>query len=443
MLINFRVANYRAFQEPQELTMRRARGLASDGGSPAWDPQISPIAVIYGPNASGKSTLYRAMQFVRRAVTSSYRSWAVDGGVPGATPFLLDSDSSEAASEFEVEFVADDGLRYQFGFQASAARIEAEWLYSYRKSSRTTLYERNLSDESPMYFGNSFRGNRVAITDALDQRPNALFISVAMQLGNEILSSANRWLTQRLRTYNARDYKSEHRHLADRLRTDEATRMQLSDVLSKADLGITEISIAENELDPVILERAFEAARILSDEQSTELSKEDFSKFMDSAKREIRFAHQTSAGPVPFPLSWESDGTQALLSFASVAMKALKTGSTMVVDEIDSSLHPTIVAELIRVFASGRTNPRQAQLIVTTHDASLLNASMGEGDLLARDQVWVTEKDVHGASTLTAISEYRTPRKNENLMRGYLTGRYGGIPMPSMFAAICALEESS
>lgn len=115
----------------------------------------------------------------------------------------------------------------------------------------------------------------------------------------------------------------------------------------------------------------------------------------------------------------------------------------MVVDEMDSSLHPVIVAELVRVFTHERTNPLHAQLIVTTHDATLLSADGGERGLLERDQIWVTEKSLDGASSLISISEYRTPRKSENLMRGYLNGRYGGVPMPSIFDAICAIQQDA
>ena len=442
MLLNFRVANFRAFRDPQELTMRRARGLSSKPSSAAWDSSVSTIAVTYGPNASGKSTLYRAMAFVRKAVSNSYRRWAVDGGVPGATPFLLDEEYVQSPSEFELEFIARDGIRYQYGFQVSTNRIEAEWLYSYKTSSRSTLFERDSTAQEPLYFGNSFRGNRTAIEDALAQRPNALFISVAAQLGNKVVASAHNWLTQGLRSYDARKYEAEHRHLVELLRKDDAVRQRLSDVLAKADLGIINLTVAENEVDPAMFERAYEAVRILDDDAPV-LDAEDIARIIDTASHEIQFLHRSNDQEIAFPLGWESDGTQALLSFASVAMKTLQTGSTMIVDEIDSSLHPVIVAELIRVFKDEKTNPLQAQLIVTTHDATLLNAQAGGADLLDRDQVWVTEKNLDGSSSLTAISEYRTPRKDENLMRGYLSGRYGGVPMPSIFEAICTIQQEA
>lgn len=443
MLLNFRVANFRAFRDPQELTMRRARGLSSKTSSDNWDANISPIAVVYGPNASGKSTLYRAVSFVRRAVTNSYRKWPVDGGVPGATPFLLDHARAKNPCEFEIEFVARDGIRYQYGFQVSTNRVESEWLYSYKSSSRSTLFERNSSDPDPLYFGNSFRGNRSAIEEALEERPNALFISVAAQLGNKTVASAHKWMTNNLRTYDARQYEAEHRHLIELLRKDDAIRQQLSEVLAKADLGITNLTVAEHEVDPAMFEKAYEAVRILSDDDAPALDADDLAQLVDAASHEIQFLHRSNDEEVAFPLGWESDGTQALLSFASVAMKTLRTGSTMIVDEIDSSLHPVIVAELIRVFRDDKTNPLQAQLIVTTHDATLLNAQAGDADLLDRDQVWVTEKNLNGSSSLTAISEYRTPRKDENLMRGYLSGRYGGVPMPSIFEAICAIQQDA
>jgi uncharacterized protein len=147
------------------------------------------------------------------------------------------------------------------------------------------------------------------------------------------------------------------------------------------------------------------------------------------AENQVRpqLSHASPQGPVALPLELESEGTQALLSFAPVVLDALRDGSVVVIDEVDSSLHPGMVRALVRSFVDSFSNPNQAQLIITTHDTSLLGSN-GFDRVIDRDQMWITEKNpVTGASDLIAVAEY-SPRQKESLERGYLTGRYGGIP---------------
>ncbi|WP_255308172.1 AAA family ATPase [Streptomyces marincola] len=136
--------------------------------------------------------------------------------------------------------------------------------------------------------------------------------------------------------------------------------------------------------------------------------------------------HRGRDGVVRMDLRDESSGTQALLDQAPHFLGVLRTGGTFVVDEIDASLHSLLTARLIDLFQNPRTNPHGAQLLFTTHDASLLGRRDGE-DILKRDQVWFVEKDEHGETTLRALAEFK-PRKEENRERRYLGGSYGGVP---------------
>jgi AAA15 family ATPase/GTPase len=123
-------------------------------------------------------------------------------------------------------------------------------------------------------------------------------------------------------------------------------------------------------------------------------------------------------------LTDESNGTRNLLFLTGPVLDILRKGLTLVIDELDTSLHTLLVRELVRLFHQPEINPAGAQLIFTTHDTSLLDAP----DLLRRDQIWFVEKDPHQASTLVALSEF-SPRKHEALECGYSMGRYGGIPL--------------
>lgn len=146
----------------------------------------------------------------------------------------------------------------------------------------------------------------------------------------------------------------------------------------------------------------------------------------DTEEHRLRFHHATEQGQAVFDLMDESNGTRNLLFLAGPVLDILRKGLTLVIDELDTSLHTLLVRELVRLFHRPESNTGGAQLIFTTHDTSLLDAP----DLFRRDQVWFVEKDRDQASALVSLSEF-SPRKNEALERGYLMGRYGGVPFLS------------
>lgn len=428
MLIAFKVSNFQAFRDPQELSLRRARGMRTTT-SEAWDPGVSSVAAIYGANASGKSTFFRALQFFRTTIRDSYRRWDIDDSTEVRT-FALDPEKLHEPAEFEAEFRLDS-VDYQYGFVIGHDSVEAEWLYSYNRGYRTMIFDRDSASVYKVRFGSKFRGSRKALFDLAQTRTNALTLSAGAQLGNVLLQKIFRSLTRDLRTYDARNYEAGHAAIIKRAEKDERFVRKLTAVLSRADLGVTGLEIQSVPMDEDTLSKAMEVAKVLG----KDVDEHKFRSFTEERSRTIQLAHTAGGNEVVFPNDWESAGTQALISFAAVAMDALEEGATMVVDEIDTSLHPLLVAELIAAFASSETNPRQAQLIFTTHDVSLLDRVSSESNLLWRDQIWVTEKGADGASSLIAISDYRTPRKEENLARGYMTGRYGGVPVLSVFSA--------
>lgn len=436
MLLSLRVANHRAMRDPQELTFRRAQRLRSGRADTTWDRAVSPVAVVYGGNASGKSTVVGALRYIATAVRDSFVRWRPDGGTY-AVPFALDEAHPSEPSEFEVDFRVD-GVDYQYGFQVSPREVEAEWLYAYRTAHRTVLYERGLDETRVIHFGNTFRGDRRALRDAAQNRPNALTLSVAAQLGNAMLHPIFAWFDRDLMVVDASGYTNGLPHLTRRLRDDAAQRDRLSLLLARADLGVCGIDVVKQ---PMSLEQREEFARIVR-AVNPGIDEAAVAEMVEEQSHQLQLKHSTAAGSTPLPFEWESAGTHALLSFAPLLQRALDDGAVLVVDEVDTSLHPLLVRELVRVFLDDRVNRHQAQLLFTTHDASLLGRSTGDDDLLDRDQIWVTEKDVTGATTLVSIGEYRTPRKAENLERGYLTGRYGGVPNVNLLDALRASDTS-
>lgn len=157
----------------------------------------------------------------------------------------------------------------------------------------------------------------------------------------------------------------------------------------------------------------------------------------------IKLQHLCDDAAEPVSLSFKSEslGTRALLALSGPVLQALRSGSVLMVDEIDTSLHPRLVTEIIRLFQNSETNPKNAQIIFSSHDTSLLGNLIGDEPILERDQVWFVEKDRRGASSIYALTDF-TPRRLENLERGYLQGRYGAVPFLDQKELLPALRLS-
>lgn len=176
-----------------------------------------------------------------------------------------------------------------------------------------------------------------------------------------------------------------------------ATRLRLLELLRAADVGIVEAKLVE-EAEPAF----------------------------GSRSGGLRRRRHQGAGDAWLPMEEESHGTQTIFRLAAPLLEVLERGGVLVVDELERSLHPLLALQLVRQFNDPLLNPHNAQLIFTTHDTNLVGTVVGE-PVLRRDQIWLTEKDEQGATQLYPLTDYQ-PRKQENVERGYLQGRYGAIP---------------
>jgi hypothetical protein len=193
-----------------------------------------------------------------------------------------------------------------------------------------------------------------------------------------------------------------------RMLNDPAARDRLVGLVRCADMGIVGIEVTPRSRAEVMLRD------LLEREGGPTLP----------VSEEIRFTHAGGARTLSF--DEQSAGTQSWVRFLPAVLDALDEGRTLVVDELDTSLHPRLTAVLVRLFEKPETNPRRAQLLFTTHDIALLGIVLAD-DVLLRDQVWFVEKESDGASRLFSLADFR-PRKEENAERRYLSGSYGGVP---------------
>jgi hypothetical protein len=410
MLLRFRVANHLSLRDEQELSLIAGSQKDQGTGSATFPldnvPGLKghralPAAVIYGANASGKSNVVAALRYMREAVLRSQRAWAPDSGVRHE-PFLLNADHANRPSLFEVDMVID-GVRYQYGFETHGNVFKAEWLYAYPQGKAARLFERKYQK---FIFGKNLKGEKATISKLT--RENSLFLSAATQNGDPFLKKISRYFSDidgiegiDISAGHVNQYFNEFGKIDPRILA----------FLSNIDAGITDYVMDEIRLTEEQKEELYAPFK-------AEYRPEVPEKFLD-----LRLVHAGADSVTrPLPLDSESSGTRRLLVLLYLIFQSLDEGTPFVLDEIDSSFHTLAVEHIISLFASKETNPYGAQLVATTHDTNLLRSVY-----LRRDEIWFTEKDKTGATDLYPLTDY-SPRRSENLEKGYLLGRYGAIP---------------
>jgi len=418
MLLEFSVTNYRSIRDTQTLRMTASKYYKGMEETNCFDagmnglPKLLRVAVIYGPNAAGKSNLFRALQFMQNFVLQSHSHQ--EGQTVNAAPFALDSRAKKEPSEFEIFFVQDN-VRYQYGFAVNRVRVIREWLLAFPEGKAQRWYEREYdakAEKDRWYFGSKFTGRRRIWQEAT--RKNALFLSTAIQLNNEQLKPVFGWFQNRIAAILP-GAQINLRSSIDQCASEESTQHIMA-FMNSADISISGVAVKKIALPPVKLEMLPHDMpqplkdQILRDTQGKEIA-------------DIRFLHKTDAGEsVSFQFADESDGTKKIFAFAGPWLDVLAKGRVLFIDEIDTSLHPLMVRFLIGLIQNPEINKHNAQLIFTTHDTSVLDTA-----LFRRDQVWFVEKDREQASRLYPLSDFK-PRKEEALEKGYLNGRYGALP---------------
>jgi uncharacterized protein len=410
MLIRFSAENFLSISEKQELTLV-ASSLKDLPDSLIKLEQsnydLLPVAAIYGANASGKTNILRSLHFISHAVESSHRIWEPGKGTR-RSPFLF-GDSSNKPSSFEVEFV-QTGVRYRYGFSLDSEKILEEWLYAYPNGKQQRWFTRAEVPERIFSFSRDLPGEKTRTIEGLT-RPNSLYLSAAAQNNLEFFMPVYDFLVKELRFSFSREQLSRK---TLKMCADDRYKGLFLQYLKAADLGVLGLRIEEAELDD-------EGKRFVTAIRDA-LPKEHQGAF-ELTMTQPWFQHGGQGGPpVELSIHNESAGTVAYFSLLGPVVETLEGGGVLCVDELSSSLHPLLALELVRVFGDRKRNPRGAQIIFNTHDTNLLDSS-----LLRRDQVWFTEKDSSGATHLYPLSDFK-PRKNENLERGYLQGRYGAVP---------------
>jgi len=416
MLIRFRVQNFRSILEEQEVSFvaynqREKAGSLIDTEHPVG--LLLRAISIYGANASGKSNFLNAFGFFRNAVSRSQSRWR-EIGIPMSQFASL--PNPELTSRFVLDFIAED-VRYEYGFSSTATEFTEEWLFAYPKGRKQVWFER--TNNSQFAFGKRLQtpeNRRKAEGIAPLVRPYSLFLSAAIQNNFELLKPVFNEIATQWTVVPGSRHQTAMR-TAENSMTDEVMRTRIGKLLQAADLGLVGYEVDEELMSEA--QQKMVLALINAMPESEQPKDEDF----DYKVPRVLFVHENEAGAnFKFNMSNESDGTVAYFGLLGPVIETLKVGGLLIVDEIETSLHPKLAAAIVEMFNNPEINSTNAQLIFSTHASTLLT----EGEL-RRDQIWIAEKDRRGATKIFPLTDFHL-RKGERVDRGYLQGRFGGIP---------------
>ena len=382
-----------------------------EGGSPA---RVLPVAGVFGANASGKSNLLKVMHDMRGHVLHSFRLGNPGGGLP-RDPFLLDLESKSKPSSFEIEIVLH-GVKHDYGFVVDDSRVLEEWAYHYPNGRAALLFHRENDNVHP---GATERSRTRAVKDLL--RSNALYLSTAAAAHHPLLLPLYLWF-QRNMWMATDDSRPRRQALTTEMLDDDKHHEAILGLLWAADLGI--VGAQKRKLDPVMQERLQHAIRILT---GTEGESEDELSPTLGELEGVELVHRGVDGDYVIPSDDESLGTMVWFGLVGPVLQSLSTGSVLLVDELDASLHTELVQRIVELFQNLDANTNRAQLVFNSHDTNLLKGT-DDPRLLGRDQIWFTEKGNEGNSIIYWLRDHN-PRRREAVEKRYLDGHYGGKPI--------------
>ena len=400
MLIEFSVANYKSIKDEAKLSLV-ASPAREHRDTHVISPDINGLrsisllrsAAIFGPNASGKTNLIRALHTMQKIVSHSA---GLQGDLP-VIPFQFCLKSVNKPTTFEVVGIVNQ-VRFQYGFSVTQKHVTNEWLYTWPKGRPQRWFVRSTSksDEVICKFGEKLSGDKEVWRRAT--RPNSLLLSTAVTLNSEQLKPIFHWFDTMLhiggiggwgKKYSTTWCKGKQKN-------------KIVEFMRSADFAIDDLRVSNN---------------------STSI---DLLNSSNRPGEELYVKHQTQEGhTVELNLKEESDGTQKIFEFAAPWIHTLENGHVIVYDELHEHIHPVLLKFLINQFHDQKWNKQNAQLIFSTHDSSIMNQ-----EILRRDQYWFCERNSKQETELFPLIDFSPRRRYENLARSYLGGRYGALPYP-------------
>ena len=425
MLIDFSVRNFRSIGDEVTFSLvasadalLRSNVIEDPTILGPRGPALLKSAILYGGNASGKTSFCQAVACMKRLVEESATGLNEGDPLPGIVPFRLRADLAGGPTRFEARVLLE-GAVYRYGFEATRRRIEREWLYvtgAEPRSREVMLFERAGEDKAAWTFGASFRGNREFLR-AQTRASNCLILSKGPQESFAQLTPLYEWFARRLKTFNMASFPAE-------LEQAYAARCQGSDIQKGCVTAFARVADAAVQGASAEIKHFRFPQQIL--DSLDEADKEEALKLGATLDHHTVFLlrRQTDTGePVRMSIEDESSGTRRFLVLAGLVAEAFRNGDTVVLDEFEASLHTLLTKDILGAINDLDIPGRAAQFILATHDTNLLDLSA-----LRRDQVFMVEKNAGQTEIFSLYDLTPTPKTDASLERQYLADRFGGTP---------------
>lgn len=400
MILEFSVKNFLSFKEKVTFSMiANSNKELNDNYIEIGGNKVLKSAAIYGANASGKSNLFKILTLVVLMLRSS-NSVDINAKLP-LIPFKLDKGSVNKPSEFEIKFILDE-TRYVYGFIADKDKIYDEYLYYYPNGRETKIFDRTNINE----YSYTQKDEKILREIETKNAQNKFFLATATNWNFDKTKAAYNFLTNGIGTCNNLEILKNMAYKMYETNPDYLKDFAI-DFLQKADFNIEDYQISQIDVPGEFLTAIPEfITKTLPDKPKA---------------YQVLFKHKNSDNYLS--IDEESLGTQMIFAFIPFLADSLKNKKVLIIDELDKSLHPFLVQYIVEIFNDAEINKNGSQLIFNTHDTNLLDLN-----ILRRDQIWFTEKNSEtGESDLYSLSDFSV-RKQENVEKGYMLGRYGAVP---------------
>lgn len=422
MLIDFTVSNYLSIKNEQTFSFVSESKTKDENALFSIENEtikLYPFSAIFGPNASGKSKFIYALEDLCEFVKESYKYGENQDIVP-YKPFLLDEDSKNKSSKFEIEYEVD-GSRFLYILEVLQKEVIYEELFSFSynvRAAKTRIFTRK-KDEA-LFFNKEYTSLRKGIEEFL--LPNQSLLSRCGNSKNELLKKPYSFFSTFIEFYTRKSFElPDICNTTMLLDKDEQNffKLKILEILRSADIQIEDIKIDHNKNNGFI--------NYLRNKQ-TDSSEENLLHILSA---EPKLAHKfnyidNNKSYIYFDLEkQESSGTSKLYDLSSYLLDSLIMGKTFIIDEFNNALHPIIEKMIVELYLDPKINTNHAQLLVTSHATYILDACK-----LKREQVWFTDKNKAGETELYCLNEF-----DKNLIRDYATfgkyyleGRFNALP---------------
>jgi uncharacterized protein len=427
MIISFSVENWMSFRDKATFLMTASKERQHGERVPKvrkYQTRVLPIAAIYGGNASGKTNLFRALNFAKSLVVKGSQPdsiIAVEG-------FRLGGDGFEQPSRFSFELLIDEEI-YEFSFAVTRKAVLEEKLIRIASSSEKVLYDRckgkpnfDSSLEKDQFLHFAFQGTR----------DNQLFLNNSVSQKVDTFRPVYDWFKDTLELVAPDSRFATFEQFFD---VDHPLYSTMNEMLPSLDTGIVHLGGEEVPFDNISLPDSLKLKlqEDVKEGESVRLMAEPVNeRFIVSrkngellAKKLVTFHPRIDGTEVKFEMRQESDGSQRIIDLlpAFLDLSVQTTKKVYVIDEVDRSLHTILTRKLLSNYLATCSEDTRSQLLLTTHDVLLMDQQ-----LLRRDEMWVVERDASGTSTLVPFSDYKDVRYDKDIRKSYLQGRMGGIP---------------